>query len=118
MRQPDTFTPYPIPTPARAQGCFTCTHFHGRFYAELLLCENRGGTQVVGTSKMACAFWQREPGADDGQTRHESICNKYTIDTVGNQASVAGPGWNNFSCPMSWILVPDMLTNRNAALHE
>jgi hypothetical protein len=65
MLQPHSFTPYPIPTPARARGCFTCTHFHGRFYADHLLCENRGGSQVIGTPKMGCAFWEREPGSDD-----------------------------------------------------
>jgi len=30
----------------------------------------------------------------------------YKLDNLGNQASVAGPVWNNLACPMSWILKP------------
>ncbi len=44
-----TFTPYPVATQARALGCYACTHFHGRFLAEHVVCENRGGVQVIGT---------------------------------------------------------------------
>ena len=59
------FSPYRESTPARARGCFTCTHFQGRFLAAHLVCEHRGGVQVIGSPKMGCAFWLREPGADD-----------------------------------------------------
>ena len=62
---PRTFTPYPVATQARALGCYACTHFHGRFFAEHVVCENRGGVQVIGTPRDGCAFWEREPGADD-----------------------------------------------------
>jgi len=30
----------------------------------------------------------------------------YTLDNLGNQTSVAGPAWNGFACPASWILKP------------
>ena len=60
------FTPYPTTQDAaRARGCLTCAHFLGRYYAEHLLCERDGGRYVVGVPAMGCAFWQREPGADD-----------------------------------------------------
>ena len=62
---PDTFTPFQIATAARARGCLVCTHFHGRFYADHLLCERDNGRQVIGVPAMDCAFWQREPGAND-----------------------------------------------------
>jgi hypothetical protein len=60
---PRTFTPYPVATQAHAAGCFTCAHFHGQFLAEHLVCEHRSGTQVIGTPKMGCTYWEREPGA-------------------------------------------------------
>jgi len=61
----DHFAPYRADCPARARGCLTCTNFQGRFYAEHLLCERGGGRYVVGVPAMGCAFWEREPGADD-----------------------------------------------------
>jgi hypothetical protein len=39
---PDTFSPFQATTPARARGGFTCTHFHGRLYADHLVCEREG----------------------------------------------------------------------------
>jgi len=65
MPQPHAFTPHAVTTAARAQGCFACTRFHGNFLAQHLVCEHRGGTQVIGTPKMGCAYWEQEPGADD-----------------------------------------------------
>jgi len=61
----DTFQPYAAVSPARAMGCFTCSSFLGRYLADHLVCEHRGGVQVIGSPKMGCAYWQREPGADD-----------------------------------------------------
>ena len=61
------FAPHRAESPARARGCYTCTHFLGRFYAEHLLCERNGGRQVIGTPRMGCAFWEREAGSDDEQ---------------------------------------------------
>jgi hypothetical protein len=58
------FTPHQPMTPARSLGCFTCAYFQGRFMASHVLCE-RQGIQVIGTPKNGCAYWQREPGADD-----------------------------------------------------
>jgi hypothetical protein len=59
------FRPYQLTTPARALGCYACKHFHGRFLADHLVCEERGGRQVIGSPRMGCAFWEREPGSDD-----------------------------------------------------
>jgi hypothetical protein len=59
------FTPYRPTDPARPRGCLTCTHFHGQFYGGHLLCQRDGGRHVVGVPAMGCAFWEREPGADD-----------------------------------------------------
>ena len=65
MSYPNTFSPHTVATPSRAKGCFTCTHFHGRFLAEHLVCEHCGAIQIIGSPKMGCAYWEREPGADD-----------------------------------------------------
>jgi hypothetical protein len=65
---PDTgayFTPFRSADPAKARGCLTCMQFHGQFYGGHLLCERDGGRHVVGQPAMDCAFWEREPGADD-----------------------------------------------------
>jgi hypothetical protein len=59
------FSPQRLDSGARAAGCLTFTHFHGRFYAEHQLCERDGGRKVVGVPRDGCAFWEREPGADD-----------------------------------------------------
>jgi len=59
------FSPYRPTDPARARGCLTCSHFHGRFYGGHLLCERDSGRYVVGVPAMGCVFWQREPGSDD-----------------------------------------------------
>lgn len=61
----DIFTPHRADNPARARGCFTCTHFHGQFYGEHVLCERNGARKVMGAPAMGCAFWEREPGSDD-----------------------------------------------------
>ena len=63
--QPGYFSPHDLAAGARARGCYTCTHFLGRLLAGHLVCEHRGGVQVIGVPVMGCAFWQREPGADD-----------------------------------------------------
>jgi hypothetical protein len=59
------FTPHRADSPARARGCLTCTHFHGQFYGGHLVCERDRARYVVGVPAMGCAFWEREPGADD-----------------------------------------------------
>jgi len=60
-----SFTPHRINFAARSRGCYTCTHFHGIFYAEHLLCERNSGRQVIGTPSAGCAFSMRATGADD-----------------------------------------------------
>jgi hypothetical protein len=62
---PDTFTPHRTESPARSRGCLTCTHFHGQFYSGHVRCERDGGRRVVAVPREGCAFWEREPGADD-----------------------------------------------------
>jgi hypothetical protein len=59
------FTPFQLITPARAKGCLTCTHFHGQFFCQHVLCERECARKVVGVPSQGCAFWEREPGADD-----------------------------------------------------
>lgn len=56
-------------------GCFACAHFHGQMTGRVLgredlpgvhvVCEHRGGVQVIGTPRDGCCAWEREPGADD-----------------------------------------------------
>lgn len=60
-----SFQPYRGYTGARARGCFTCQHFRGQYFCDHLVCEHRGGTHVIGRPLMGCAYWEREPGADD-----------------------------------------------------
>ncbi len=62
---PGYFTPHQATTPARAQGCYTCRHFYGRLMAGHVTCEHRGAVLVIGAAEMGCAYWEREPGADD-----------------------------------------------------
>jgi len=62
---PTYFTPHAAPTEGRARGCYACTHFHGLLHGGHVVCEHRGGVRVIGVAKMGCAYWQREPGADD-----------------------------------------------------
>lgn len=59
------FQPYRTETGARERGCLTCASFLGQFLAQHLVCEHRGGVQVIGRPDMGCAYWEREPGADD-----------------------------------------------------
>ena len=65
MQTTSYFAPHALAHGARARGCFTCTHFLARFYAEHLLCERNRGRQVIGQPLAGCAFWMREPGSDD-----------------------------------------------------
>ena len=65
MQTSGQFRPYATESRVRERGCYTCANFFGRFYAERLLCERDRGRQVIGTPRMGCAFWEREPGADD-----------------------------------------------------
>jgi hypothetical protein len=63
---PDSFTPFKVTTPARARGCLTCTHFHGRFFCGHVLCERESRwPHVVGAARDGCCHWEREPGSDD-----------------------------------------------------
>jgi hypothetical protein len=59
------FRPIPLYEGARARGCYTCAHFHGRFFCEHVVCEQRARVQLIAQPKLGCAYWMREPGADD-----------------------------------------------------
>ena len=58
------FSPYRRADLVGERTCFTCRHFQGTYYREQLVCE-RQGRYAVGTPKMGCAFWEREPGSDN-----------------------------------------------------
>jgi len=60
-----SFTPYQPTTPARARGCFACALFLGRYFCGHVVCEREKAIKLIGVPSMGCAFWQREPGADD-----------------------------------------------------
>jgi hypothetical protein len=63
--QPQYFRPIPLHEGARAHGCLTCAHFQGQFYAEHAVCERFEKLRVIGDARIGCAYWEREPGADD-----------------------------------------------------
>ena len=65
MAQPVYFTPHALATGARSRGCLTCAHLRGNFYGAHLVCEQRAKPQVIGRPDLGCAYWMREPGADD-----------------------------------------------------
>ena len=69
MRTATHFQPYKTESGARQRGCFTCTNFQGQFFCQHVVCEHREKVQVIGRPELGCAYWQREPGADD-----EVIC--------------------------------------------
>lgn len=62
---PRYFTPHADVTGARARGCFTCAHFHGEFFSGHVVCRQRPSLNVISAPLLGCAYWQREPGADD-----------------------------------------------------
>ena len=45
-------------------GCYTCAHFGHRVGAAVW-CARAGGEHVRSQAERGCAFWEREPGADD-----------------------------------------------------
>jgi hypothetical protein len=59
------FSPHDLADGARARGCWTCSHFNGRFFGGHVVSAHRGGVQVIGRPELGCCSWQREPGADD-----------------------------------------------------
>jgi hypothetical protein len=64
--QPAYFSPHTaLASASRALGCHACRYFQGRILAQHVVCEHRGAIQVMGAPRMGCAYWEREPGADD-----------------------------------------------------
>jgi hypothetical protein len=46
--------------------CWHCRHFVGLVYAgTAALCGRPGATPIAAAPASGCAFWSREPGADD-----------------------------------------------------
>ncbi len=59
-------TPVPPIAGARAKGCYACAHNHGLQVSTHVVCERDAErSHVVGIARSGCAFWEREPGADD-----------------------------------------------------
>jgi len=46
-------------------GCYTCTHYNGRYNGEALLCDNPRFIHCPSLPKQGCAYWELKPGADD-----------------------------------------------------
>lgn len=46
-------------------GCYTCRYFLGRYNGQALLCEMPPSRHCPSLPASGCAFWEREPGADD-----------------------------------------------------
>lgn len=68
---PETTLPAMIYRPSQTAtanrgGCLTCSHFHGERIAHgvHVVCRRGGHRQVQAGPSAACAFHQREPGAD------------------------------------------------------
>lgn len=62
---PTSFCPHVKAEAARAMGCRSCTHNKGVLMGAHVVCQHRAGTYVVGRPELGCAYWEREPGADD-----------------------------------------------------
>ena len=62
---PAYFSPHVAHGHARSLGCYSCRYFEGRLLADHVVCEREGRILVMGAPRMGCAFWEREPGADD-----------------------------------------------------
>jgi hypothetical protein len=58
--QPATFNP----AAERPAGCFTCRYFGHRVDVAVWCCKPGCG-HVRSQADRGCAFWEREPGADD-----------------------------------------------------
>lgn len=59
------FTPHALAVGARERGCFTCSYFRGQVKAVHVVCERFERDRVIGDARIGCAYWMREPGADD-----------------------------------------------------
>jgi hypothetical protein len=46
-------------------GCYTCRHFRGERQGPHTVCREDAMPIVIAIPKRGCAFWEREPGADD-----------------------------------------------------
>lgn len=58
---PGHFSPHGIPRP-----CWHCTSFVAMIYGgTAALCSRPGAVPVQAQPREGCAFWAREPGADD-----------------------------------------------------
>jgi hypothetical protein len=75
------FFPYVDAIGARQRGCLTCAHFQGEFHCGHVVCEQKTKHQVIGRPELGCAYWQREPGADDEQGR--STCHRPALLIAG-----------------------------------
>ena len=61
-----SFNPYRNYEGARARGCHTCAHWHGRFIASHILCERDHPWRYVPSIPLyGCVYWLRATGSDD-----------------------------------------------------
>jgi hypothetical protein len=70
------FNPHPQHEGACARGCFTCSHWQGRFLSDQVACEHRGRVQVIGQPLNGCAYWQRDRAATTSRIRADLVCLK------------------------------------------
>jgi hypothetical protein len=50
-------------------GCYTCRYFYGEYMGPHTVCRKDAAPMVTAIPKRGCAFWEREPGADDEKHR-------------------------------------------------
>ena len=67
QQRPVSFGMHPPRQVDTTRVCQTCTHWHGRFKRDLMVCEHPRWPTYMSEAriKLGCAFWEREPGADD-----------------------------------------------------
>lgn len=53
------------PSAEHPGGCYTWRYFGGRLNGDTVRCAKPGNEHVRSQAMLGCAFWQREPGADD-----------------------------------------------------
>lgn len=59
------FYPHRVDTPSRELGCLSCRYNRGQWRGGHVVCERFEKDCVVGDPRLGCAYWEREPGADD-----------------------------------------------------
>lgn len=58
--------PHPVWTERHHGGCATCRYWQAWESSGAALCNYRGRPLVFAQPQHGCAYWEREPGSDDG----------------------------------------------------